>query len=512
MARYAAVDIGSNSVRLEVAEVIGGNPPRILASDRQVTRLGASVFREGRVSAEALDMLCGVLTGMSATWKRHDVLSIRAVATAAVRDARNQAEFLTRTSAALGAPIEIISGQEEARLIHLGVQSRWPHPVERFLIIDIGGGARGLFSAKTIASAPHFRNPSARFASRSYSFAAIRPLRPSYCEWKNISPNASRPPCARLAASASISVDPERHRQQPPLLSAVSPDSARAVKRPTADALPLYARLRRLYTELCGIDLKRRQKIVGIGPRRAEIIIPGAAVLLHVLDAFRMPSLFYSAAGVRDGIIADLAARGAGRELSRLTAEQRTMVEGMAERYGVELRHAQKVARLANDLFHDLQSVHQLPPLQGCLLEASAYLHDVGHFVSDTRHHKHSYYLVANSDMPGFNLTGAGIIANLCRYHRKNMPAPEHDSFQALSVEDRHAVSVLTPMLRLADSLDRGNSQKVQSVECMIHDREIVVNLHAAPSAVIELELWAAGRLDPLFRQLYGKRLTIQRA
>ena len=114
--------------------------------------------------------------------------------------------------------------------------------------------------------------------------------------------------------------------------------------------------------------------------------------------------------------------------------------------------------------------------------------------------------------MPGFNLTERGIIANLCRYHRKNMPAPEHDSFQALSVEDRQAVNVLAPLLRLADSLDRGNSQKVQSVECMVHDREIVVNLHAAPSAVIELELWAAGRLDPLFRQMYGKRLTVQRA
>jgi exopolyphosphatase/guanosine-5'-triphosphate,3'-diphosphate pyrophosphatase len=272
------------------------------------------------------------------------------------------------------------------------------------------------------------------------------------------------------------------------------------------------AQMRRLYKELCSIELRRRQKIVGIGPRRAEIIIPGAAVLLHVLDAFRMPSLFYSGAGVRDGIIADLAARGAGRELSRLTAEQRTMVEGMAERYGVALRHAQKVARLANDLFHDLQSVHQMTPPLGPLLEASAYLHDVGHFVSDTRHHKHSYYLVANSDMPGFNLTERGIIANLCRYHRKNMPAPEHDSFQTLSPEDRHAVCVLTPLLRLADSLDRGNGQKVRSVECVVHEREIVVNLHAQASAGIELELWAANRLDTLFRQIYGRKLTIQRA
>jgi exopolyphosphatase / guanosine-5'-triphosphate,3'-diphosphate pyrophosphatase len=510
MARYAAVDIGSNSVRLEVAEVIGGSAPRILASDRQVTRLGASVFREGRVSAESLDLLCGVLATMAVTWKRYDVLSLRAVATAAVRDARNQAEFLARTSFALGADIEVISGQEEARLIHLGVQSRWPHPKERFLIIDIGGGSAEIILSDSDRVCAAFSKPLGAIRLQEL-FLRNDPPGPAellrmeeYIE-ERIAPavrEIGRKRIDRVVGTSSTAAA---------VVSAVS--RIPRARRDEADRRRASAaQVRRLYKELCSIELRRRQKIVGIGPRRAEIIIPGAAVLLHVLEAFRMPSLFYSGAGVRDGIIADLAARGAGRELSRLTAEQRTMVEGMAERYGVALRHAQKVARLANDLFHDLQSVHQLTPPLGRLLEASAYLHDVGHFVSDTRHHKHSYYLVANSDMPGFNLTERGIIANLCRYHRKNMPAPEHDSFQSLTAEDRHSVSILAPLLRLADSLDRGNGQRIRSVECVVHDREIVVNLHAPASAGIELELWAAGRLDLLFRQMYGRKLTIQRA
>jgi exopolyphosphatase/guanosine-5'-triphosphate,3'-diphosphate pyrophosphatase len=509
MARYAAVDIGSNSVRMEVAEVIGRNPPRILASDRQVTRLGASVFREGRVSAEALEMLCGVLAGMATVWKRHDVLSIRAVATAAVRDARNQAEFLARTSAALGAEIEIISGQEEARLIHLGVQSRWPHPEERFLIIDIGGGSAEIILSEGSRVCAAFSKPLGAIRLQELFLRGDPPspaelLRMEEYIEERIAPalrEIGRKRIDRVVGTSSTAAA---------VVSAVS-RIPRARREEADRRRASAAQMRRLYKELCGLDLKRRQKIVGIGPRRAEIIIPGSAVLLHVLEAFRMPSLFYCAGGVRDGIIADLAARGAGRELSRLTAEQRSMVEAMAERYNVALRHAQKVARLANDLFHDLQRVHQLPPPLGCLLEASAYLHDVGHFVSDTRHHKHSYYLVANSDMPGFNLTERGIIANLCRYHRKNMPAPEHESFQSLSVEDRHAVTMLTPMLRLADSLDRGNGQRIQAVECMVHEKEIVVNLRASASAGIELELWAAGRLDGLFRQIYGRKLTIQR-
>ncbi len=510
MARYAAVDIGSNSVRLEVAEVVAGAPPKILASERQVTRLGASVFREGRVSAEALELTCGVLGGMSAVWKRHDVLSIRAVATAAVRDARNQTEFLARTSAALGAEIEIVSGQEEARLIHLGVQSRWPHPGERFLIIDIGGGSAEIILSENDRICAAFSKPLGALRLQELFLRTDPPtptelLRLEEYIAERMAPavrEIGRKRIDRVVATSSTAAA---------VVSAVS-RIPRARREESDRRRASAAQTRRLYKELCGMDLKRRQKIVGIGPRRAEIIIPGTAVLLHALDVFRMPSLFYSAAGVRDGIIADLAARGAGRELSRLTAEQRTMVEGMAERYGVSLRHAQKVARLANDLFHDLKSVHQMAPPMGRLLEASAYLHDVGHFVSDTRHHKHSYYLVSNSDMPGFDLAERGIIANLCRYHRKNMPTPEHDNLTGLSVEDRRAVFVLAPLLRLADSLDRGNSQKVRSVECVVHEREIVVNLHAPASAGIELEIWAATRLDGLFRQMYGRKLTIARA
>src|ERR1700722_3077809 len=141
MPRYASIDIGSNSVRMEAAEVTAGEPSRILASERQVTRLGASVFRTGRISQESMDLICGVLGGMAQQYKRLEVNAVRSVATAAVRDASNQQEFIARASAALGTDVEIISGQEEARLIHLGVKSRWPHPKERFLIIDIGGGS-----------------------------------------------------------------------------------------------------------------------------------------------------------------------------------------------------------------------------------------------------------------------------------------------------------------------------------------------------------------------------------
>ena len=158
--------------------------------------------------------------------------------------------------------------------------------------------------------------------------------------------------------------------------------------------------------------------------------------------------MFYSSASVRDSIIADLAARGVGREQSQLSADQRTVVEQMAEHYGVRLRHVRKVARLATDLFIGFQDVHKLPAPYGRMLEAAACLHDVGHYVSGTRHHKHSYYLVANSDLPGFTRAEREVIANLCRYHRKAVPAPEHPNLQLLDAEGRRAVGLLMPMFK----------------------------------------------------------------
>src|SRR5262249_43446752 len=151
--------------------------------------------------------------------------------------------------------------------------------------------------------------------------------------------------------------------------------------------------VRKFYEDVSTRSLESRRKIPGIGPKRAEIIVPGVAMLLQALNEFRLNKLYYSSAVLGGGIITDLAARGVGGELSQLDTEQRRLMTEMARRYGVTLQHARKVASLAHTLFDSLQSQHGLPPNYGKVLEAAAYLHDIGHFVSDTRHHRHSFYL-----------------------------------------------------------------------------------------------------------------------
>ncbi len=509
MPRYAAIDIGSNSVRMEAAEVIDGQPPRILASERQVTRLGASVFRTGRVSQESMELLCGILANMATIYKRLDVMGVRAVATAAVRDATNQQELLARASAALGSDVEIISGQEEARLIHLGVQSRWPHPKERFLIIDIGGGSAEIILSDDDRIGQAFSKP-------------LGALRLQELFLRTDPPRASE--LHRLEEYIGERIGPSVRRIEQTHIDRVVGTSATAsavvcaanrIPRPRRDEADRQrattAQIRKLYRDVCVLDTAARQRITGIGPRRAEIIIPGTAVLLRVLEALNMPALFYSSAGVRDGIIADLAARGIGREQSQLSADQRTVVEEMAEHYGVRMRHVRKVARLATDLFIGFQDVHRLPAPYGRMLEAAACLHDVGHYVSDTRHHKHSYYLVANSDLPGFTRAEREVIANLCRYHRKAAPAPEHPNLQLLDAEGRRAVGLLMPLLRLADSLDRSHDQRIRSLECKVRENDLLVILNVPPETDIDLELWAVERLLDMFKAVYGRSLTVAR-
>jgi exopolyphosphatase/guanosine-5'-triphosphate,3'-diphosphate pyrophosphatase len=507
MPRYAAVDIGSNSVRMMAGEVTDGGT-RILAQDRQVTRLGESVFRTGRISKEALDFLCANLARMASAYSRLEVLGVRAVATSAVRDASNRQEFLQRTSVVLGTNVEIISGSEEARLIHLGVQARWPRPKERSLIIDVGGGSSELIASQGGQIIDAVSKPLGAVRLTELFLKADPPppeeLRrlDAYIGEKLTAfhrQHGAEKFNRTLATSATAAA----------IVSAVNRiprakrDEADRVRAPTNQ-------IRELYRTLVETDVSGRRKIAGIGPRRAEIIIAGTAVFLRALELFRQPSLYYCSAGVRDGIIADLAARRVGRELSQLSREQRSVVEGMAKRYGVALKHARHVACLGQRLFEILRPLHQLPPAAGKLLEASAYLHDIGHFVSDLAHHKHSAYLVANSEMPGFTNKERLVIAALCRFHRKSIPQPKHPQFQTLDAESKRLIVNLAPLLRIADALDRGHEQKVRDVTAITRDGAVTLVVQGEQDA--DLEIWAANEAAKSFGETYTVPITLRRA
>lgn len=506
MPRYSAIDIGSNSVRWMAADVEPRAPIKVLAEDRQVTRLGESVFRTGSIDPAALDFLCTVLQRMMAAARPLGILASRAVATAAVRDASNSEELIERVNAILDQPVEVISGQEEARLIHLGVESRWPHPTERILIVDIGGGSAEIIEAQDGKLRTAFSRPLGAVRLQSVflqndppAVAELRRMDEFIDEkltvaLRRIEPGGFTRAIGTSASASAIVCAANRI----PRLRRDEADRRRAT-------LP---QIRRLYKTLAALPLSQRRAVTGIGPRRAEIIVPGAAVLAKVMGDFQIPHLAYCAAGVRDGIIRDLANRGAGHERARLQSDQRLLVEHFARRFAVDLKHARKVATFARDLFQALATWHRLEPEQGRLLEAAAMLRDVGHSVNDMSHHKHSQYIVANSDLAGFTDQERQEVAMLCRYHRKSMPAPRHSDFQALPPERQRAMLLLTPILRIADALDRSRDQRVDHIECQLTPNGLEIALHSELDTV--LEQWAVERVAPEFRQSFQRPLTVR--
>ena len=507
MPRYAAIDLGSNSVRLMVAEADRAGGMETLAEDRQVTRLGESVFRTGQLDGQVAEVALGVLARMARVYKGYSPLAVRVVATAALRDASNSDDFLDRASEIAGVPVEIISGQEEARLIHLGVEARWPHPAERVLMIDIGGGSAEIIEGVGGQMQAAFSRPMGAVRLQSLivnddppSLEDLGRLR-EYIDEK-LAVAVRRIPRGGFARAIGTSASASA------VVCAVN--RIPRAKRELADRRrATVEEIRKLYEQLSAMNLAARRKLVGIGPRRAEIILPGAAVLLRVLEEFDIPQLAYCAAGVRDGIIRDLALRGVGRERARLDREQRAMVERFARRFGVDLRHARHVAGFARELFDALAPLHGRPPEEGRLLEAAAYLRDVGHAINDTSHHKHSRYIVANSDLAGFTAEERERVAILCRYHRKAVPVARHEEYQGLTPDGRRSVLMLAPLLRLADALDRSRDQRVEAIRCSVKNGPVELLMKSPIDA--GLEQWAVEGAGAFFRQAYERTLVVAR-
>src|SRR6185369_15959251 len=488
MSRYAAIDIGSNSIRMIAAEVRPKEGMQVLAADRQVVRLGKTVFREGKLGAAEIELACQTLGRMVEQFRKLDVVSVRAVGTAALRDASNRDEFLARAAAIIGHRVEVISGLEEARLIHLGVQTQWPHPKQRVLMMDIGGGSAELILSEGGRLVEAFSKPLGALRLTEVFLKSDPPNQRELARMQKYIQERIAGPVARLGTAR---VERMIATSATAAAAVCAVNNVRRSRRDHADRLPATApQLRQLFREMCSRDSAARAEITGIGPRRAEIIVAGLAVLTEVVQELQLNRLYYSMAGVREGIIADLTHRQVGMEQARLNADERRAVRALGRHYGISAPHVRKVAELAGMLFQGLRPLHRLPLAKGRLLEAAAHLYNIGHFVNESRHHRHSMYLVANSDLPGFEDRERQVIATLCRYHRKSMPQASHETFQTLVPEDRNSVSLLTPLLRLAVALDQSQEQRVDRVEAAVQGNAVELRLFSEGD--VDIEQWQA--------------------
>jgi exopolyphosphatase / guanosine-5'-triphosphate,3'-diphosphate pyrophosphatase len=284
---------------------------------------------------------------------------------------------------------------------------------------------------------------------------------------------------------------------------------ARTDRASATQKMATQEQVRRLYRELIAMPVEQRRKIPGIGPRRAEIVVAGIAVFLRAMERFDLPALYYSNAGVREGVVADLNTRGDVSRRGVMPDEQRRVVETFAKRYGISLAHAKITASFAVELFDRLESLHRLERRYARLLEAACHMLDVGHYVSDTGHHKHSHYLVRHADLPGFTEDEKQLIALLCRFHRKSLPASRHAEVAALSPQRKRILELLIPFVRIADALDRSRDQHVRLARCELKGDAVVLTLEAEEGKDYALEEWAVERSGASFKAVYQRNLVI---
>lgn len=485
----AAIDVGTNAVRLEIARPLPDGTLETLHQERDPVRPGEGVFSGGTITKPVANRLISTLRRYAALCHRHRA-KVRAVATSAVREARNREEIVRRARDEAGLNLEVVSGREEARLICLGVLEGRP-PSARSLLIDIGGGSTEIATGQgdkptslysvalgavrlTEIFASSGRVSDERLeVMRSYVAEALREALPR------------RLPGPRVALGSSGTIN---------AIVADGTDSKRLTRR----------RLERVVGELAGLSLGERRK--RFEPKRAEIIVAGAVILEGCMRHLGLEGISAVSTGLRNGVLRDLVRRSPAAAAE--AAEGRTQaVLALGRRFGFDERHALQVARLALSLFDQLASLHGLPASARGLLEAAALLHDVGHAVSPQRHHKHTFYLVANADVAGFSDQDRQIVALVARYHRRTPPEAGRPDLKELAPGQLRLVRRLVALLRVADALDRSHSQAVLSVRASVPDGRVRVVARAR--SPLDLELWDVAREAAFFRQALGKRLDV---
>jgi exopolyphosphatase/guanosine-5'-triphosphate,3'-diphosphate pyrophosphatase len=486
----AAIDVGTNAVRLKLARPLPDGSLEALHEERDPVRPGEGVFKTRMISREVGDRVLSTLRRYAALCRRYRA-RVRAVGTSAVREAHNKDEILARVRREAGLELEVISGREEARLTCLGVL-RGKLPNTSSLVIDIGGGSTEIASARG-------ERPVALW---SLSLGAVR-LSEIFDASGVVKPKHLR--MMRQYAAETVAETLPRRIPGAPLTAIGSSGTIRAVVGFAAAEGTGHATGRQLTAavdDLVSMDVDGRRE--QFDPRRADIIVAGAVVLEALAHRLGLKSVIAVDAGLRDGVLVDLMRRRRGGDEDPPLAEAAI---ALGRRFYFDERHARQVARMALALFDELAELHRLPAAARPLLEAAGLLHDVGNAVSYQRHHKHTYYLVQNADIPGLADRQRELVARIARFHRGSAPDPSHPLMAGLSMSESQLVRKLSTLLRIADSFDRSHHQPVHRVRAMVKDG--AVNVRLGSRTAVDLELWDAEREAPLFRQILGKRLVV---
>ncbi len=505
---HGAIDLGTNSFHMLIARVNAEGRLETLTREKEPVRLGSGSGDMSELAPEAIDRGIACLSRFQKIAQTYNA-DITAVATSAIREAHNREEFVTRAYDETGVAVQVISGVEEARLIYLGILQAVPVYKKQALTVDIGGGSTETLIGKggQILFARSQKLGHIRLTDRFFSQGRIRKnsvkdcrtfirsfLAPVSGELRDIGFDVAVGSSGTIAAIAKII----EHRE------------GRDPKGRVNNASFTRADLEGAVEEIIGHSTTlKRTAIAGLDPARADVIVGGVLLLEQLFDAIGIESMAVSEYALREGVLLDQMQRGDDDSFHHLSDLRRDRVLRLARAYNEDLEHVLHSTDLSLEIFDGTRKLHQLGLVERDFLEAAGMLHNVGLFISHAAHHKHSYYVIRNSDqLVGFTEYELEIIAQVARYHRKSHPKSKHSEFMALRKGDQATVRALAGMLRIGIALDRTRTGAIGDVTVELGSKVTIYPL-VTSDADVSLELYTARARLGLLSEALGRPVEI---
>jgi exopolyphosphatase / guanosine-5'-triphosphate,3'-diphosphate pyrophosphatase len=486
----AAIDVGTNAVRLELAKVISDDAFETLHSERDPVRPGEGLFATGILQKPVVDRLVATLRRYSALCRRYKS-RVRAVATSALREAKNRDEVIRRVKKEAGLTLEVISGREEARLICLGVLHGKPDN-QKSLNIDIGGGSTEIILAQG-------QKP---VELKSLDMGAVRLS--ELFKIKDVVAKKQLDVMRKFVDELIEKALPKGLPNAPSVALGSSGTIGAVVDFSRSEGMghATHEEIKWAVEELASMSLEKRRKRFDV--RRADIVLAGAVILERVVAHLKLKSVTPVNRGLREGVLYDLLQK------RRVDVDDHSLVDAaisFGRRLAFGEAHAKQVCRLATRLFDDLASLHKLPASARPFMEVAGLLHDVGHVVSHNRHHKHSQYLILNAELPGLAERDRQTVAAIARFHRRSQPNAQHEALVGFSVPEIRLVKKCAALLRVADSLDRSHRQPVIDLSAHVSGANVQIKLKSKQS--VDLEVWDVGQDAEFFKATFEKNLVV---
>ena len=497
----AAIDVGSNAMRLVVASVDAGRAPAFLEVIREPVRLGEDVFTSGVMGEETIDTAVAAFERFRVALDRHGVRWTRAVATSAMREAMNRDLLVDRISQASGIDVEVIGAEEEARLIHLAVRTKVSLKNRVGLLVDIGGGSTEVAVAtdEGILSATSFTMGSVRLLRTLGDYRNDeRRVHQLIREYVDVAQQRIRREIGGRHIDVCVGTGGNVE---------VLGELRKAILGKDRDTTLSAGDLDRILKKLLAMTYAERVQELQLRPDRADVIVPAAIILRKFLQVSGVEDVEIPGVGLKDGLLLDMVEEFYGER--RAVRREQVIASAMqvGRKYQFDEQHAITVSHHAVQLFDATRDLHSLGIEQRILLEAAGLLHDIGTFISASDHHKHTQYLLQMTPIVGLSDVQMAIVGNVARYHRRSQPKPQHEAFQALSSKERVMVSKLAALLRLADAMDTEHASKVRGFEVEYKKPKFTLRLDGEGDLL--LEKWALTKKAQMFEEVFNVRFAV---